>query len=403
LLRRGLLLAAAVSLAVLAAGCGGGAKTGGSTTTTSSPSRGFDLKPEDVAETILSAAASAAIDQAMTALGLPTSSNELKAIQERLDKIDQRLAEIQTFLKNQTLKGDCDAARRNAADIISLIVDGESKLMEASQPTDEAKRKTRLATLDTYIYNNLDSKQQRLNDILIGKNEPSLITDCGKYLDSQDQPNLWTRDDSKKLFDFMASYGYYESILQGLRKGYRLRNDYTADEISKFENAFKAQIAEQDKLVKPVIPVDTFLDRRPNGLLWRMKAANQMTVAQVKSGSYPPWATKARSDGWALSGIKNDAPTCNQLRELQLLASAGYRKFADWLRQRGMISGTGTYADQVICFNSTAPGPFYGLRMYNGSAVSTVALLLGVPADSASVNIVQAYKPKDLDYTYYKP
>ncbi len=88
MLRRTLLSIAALgALAILAVGCGGSATSSPDTTTSTTPRRGFE--PEDVAETIVSAAASAAIDQAMTALGLPTPSNELAEIRARLDKIDQ--------------------------------------------------------------------------------------------------------------------------------------------------------------------------------------------------------------------------------------------------------------------------------------------------------------------------
>jgi len=245
-------------LLALAAACGGTSTQASGPAPAPAPRRAFG--PEDVGKSILSGAASAAVEQAMTQLGLPTTANQLAALQDSLNQINNRITQIQSFLADAQLEGRCEAARNKGAEVLSLIEDGQNKLKEASAPSDPAVRESRLKDLDSYIYNTLDSRQQRLHNLLVGKSEQSLITECGKYLESK-TPRMFAHDDSLKLWTFMANYGYAESVLNGLRKGYRIRKGYTNAEVQDIETKFKAQVAEQDALVKPVVPDNAFVNR----------------------------------------------------------------------------------------------------------------------------------------------
>lgn len=257
-------------------------------------------------------------------------------------------------------------------EILSLIEDGQQKLKEASAPADPAARETRLKELDGYIYNTLDSRQQRLHNLLVGKSEQSLITECGKYLESK-APRMFAHDDSLKLWTFMANYGYAESVLNGLRKGYRVRKGYTNAEVQDIETKFKPQVAEQDALVKPVISDNAFVNRNfvVQDKLWRMSPEQRVTVNSLRTGDFlAPWVKKDRSEGWKISGFKDAEPTCSEIIQTGRGAPSG--KFGDWLRAGGMLNTSGSTPERIACWRevfSDDPNITGYLKMIDTNAI----------------------------------
>jgi hypothetical protein len=398
-MRRGHLTVFALGavLLTLAAACGG-------TSTQASkpapaPRRAFG--PEDVGKSILSGAASAATEQAMTQLGLPTTANQLAALQNSLNQINNRITQIQTFLADAQLEGRCEAARNKGAEILSLIEDGQQKLKEASAPADQAVRETRLKELDSYIYNTLDSRQLRLHNLLVGKSEQSLISECGKYLESK-APRLFTKDDSSKIWTFMANYGYAESVLNGLRKGYRVRKGYTDAEVQDLEAKFKAQVADQDALVKPVLPANTFVNRSfvVQDKLWRMTPGQRVTVNSLKTGYFlVAWVQTDRREGWKVSGYQNSDPTCSDI--IQTGRGAPNGRFGDWLRARGMLNTTGANPERIACWRdvySDDPSITGYLKMLDSNALDNY---YAPPSPvSTQVNVIELKKIPDRYYSY---
>lgn len=390
-------------LLALAAACGGTSTQASGPAPPPAPRRAFG--PEDAGKSILSGAASAAVEQAMTQLGLPTTANQLAALQDSLNQINSRITQIQNFLADAQLEGRCEAARNKGAEILSLIEDGQQKLKEASAPADPAARETRLKELDTYIYNTLDSRQLRLHNLLVGKSEQSLITECGKYLESK-APRMFTREDSLKLWTFMANYGYAESVLNGLRKGYRIRKGYTDSEVQDIENKFKAQVAEQDALVKPVIPDNAFVNRNfvVQDKLWRMRPAQRVTVNSLRTGNFlVAWVKTDRSEGWKISGFTNAEPTCSDI--IQTGRGAPNGKFGDWLRARGMLNTSGSTPERIACWRdvfSDDPNITGYFKWLDTNALDTGnGFALPDPA-STQVNVIELRKTADGYYSYLR-
>jgi len=388
-------------LLALAAACGGTSTQASGPAPAPAPRRAFG--PEDVGKSILSGAASAAVEQAMTQLGLPTTANQLAALQDSLNQINNRITQIQSFLADAQLEGRCEAARNKGAEVLSLIEDGQNKLKEASAPSDPAVRESRLKDLDSYIYNTLDSRQQRLHNLLVGKSEQSLITECGKYLESK-TPRMFAHDDSLKLWTFMANYGYAESVLNGLRKGYRIRKGYTNAEVQDIETKFKAQVAEQDALVKPVVPDNAFVNRNfvVQDRLWRMTPAQRLTVNTLRSGSsLPAWVTKDRSEGWKISGFKESEPTCSDISQTGRGAPNG--RFGDWLRAGGMLNTSGSTPERIACWRevfSDDPNITGYLKMIDTNALDNTF----APPEpvSTQVNVIELKNTADGLYSYLR-
>jgi len=367
------------------------------------PRRAFG--PEDVGKSILSGAASAATEQAMTQLGLPTTANQLAALQNSLNQINSRITQIQTFLADAQLEGRCEAARNKGAEILSLIEDGQQKLKEASAPADPAARETRLKDLDSYVYNTLDSRQLRLHNLLVGKSEQSLITECGKYLESK-APRMFAHDDSVKIWTFMANYGYAESVLNGLRKGYRVRKGYTDAEVQDIESKFKAQVAEQDALVKPVIPDNAFVNRNfvVQDNLWRMTREQSLTVNTLKTGNFlPAWVTLDRREGWKISGFKEASPTCSDI--IQTGGGAPNGKFGDWLRAQGMLNTSVSTPQRIACWRdvfSDDPNITGYLRWLDTNALDNHSGFAPPEPVSTKVNVIELKKTADGLYSYLR-
>jgi len=353
----------------------------------------------------LSGAASAATEQAMTQLGLPTTANQLAALQNSLNQINSRITQIQTFLADAQLEGRCEAARNKGAEILSLIEDGQQKLKEASAPADPAARETRLKDLDSYVYNTLDSRQLRLHNLLVGKSEQSLITECGKYLESK-APRMFAHDDSVKIWTFMANYGYAESVLNGLRKGYRVRKGYTDAEVQDIESKFKAQVAEQDALVKPVIPDNAFVNRNfvVQDNLWRMTREQSLTVNTLKTGNFlPAWVTLDRREGWKISGFKEASPTCSDI--IQTGGGAPNGKFGEWLRAQGMLNTSVSTPQRIACWRdvfSDDPNITGYLRWLDTNALDNHSGFAPPEPVSTKVNVIELKKTADGLYSYLR-